>query len=254
MNPLFVSSSFILFLLFSFPAIGQSEEELFREADEYRKTDQYTKGLKATQKLLELNPNKPEYLNLGSFFYSMVGQRLDDKSKQETYFQKAHELSQRSLSLDSTNAFTHYAYALALGVIHENAPTKEKLQSAREIKKACEKAIELNPELAGAYHVLGRWHRTFANFNMVERGMVNTFYGGVPEGGNYEDALEHFKQAVRLQPSYLLHLYELAVTYQDMGKEAHAKAFAEKLMEMEADTPKDEEAQAKGKELLKGLN
>ena len=74
-------------------------------------------------------------------------------------------------------------------------------------------SISLNPKLAGAYHILGRWHRAIAGFNVIEKAMINSFFGGVPPGGSYEDALKSFMTAIGIEPKYMNHQYELAQTY-----------------------------------------
>ena len=77
---------------------------------------------------------------------------------------------------------------------------------------------------------MGRWHRTFAGFSSFQKGMVNTFYGGTPEGGSFKDALEMFQKAIKLEPWYMLHTYELAVTYHEMGNDEYAIKFLKKAM------------------------
>ena len=65
---------------------------------------------------------------------------------------------------------------------------------------------------------------------MFEKAMINTFFGGVPPGGTYDDAIKSFMTAISIEPKFMLHKYELAVTYNDMGKTAEAKLLFTKVL------------------------
>jgi Tfp pilus assembly protein PilF len=139
---------------------------------------------------------------------------------------------------------------MALGRINENASSKQKIANAKLIKSQVDRAIELNPKLAGAYHILARWHRTIANFSSIEKTMINSFFGGVPLGGSFDDAIKSFMVAVSLEPKFLMHQYELAQTYYDMGKKAEAKVWAKKVTDGAANNEDDLKAKKESEALL----
>jgi tetratricopeptide (TPR) repeat protein len=121
------------------------------------------------------------------------------------------------------------------------------------IKSECDEAVKLNPKHAGAYHVLGRWHRTVAGFNAFEKMMINTLFGGVPQGGSYEAAIESFNKAIALEPDYLLHKYELALTYYERDKKddmQQVKTVCSKILLMPAVSDDDKETVKKARELM----
>jgi tetratricopeptide (TPR) repeat protein len=124
------------------------------------------------------------------------------------------------------------------------------------IKTEAEAAVRLNPKHAGAYHILGRWHRTIAGFNMIEKLMINTLFGGVPEGGSYDKAIECFAKAVEIEPDYMLHIYELALSYHERGNtndDAYAKAWLKKAILLPLKNDDDKETLTKCKALLDKL-
>lgn len=237
MKTLSKSFLFLILLFVQLSINAQTEAELFQLGLKYKKQIDNKKMLTTFKKLVELDSTNVDYLSNLSFAYSKVGANLEDASLQLKYYKKAKSIAIEAKTLNAKNAFAQYSYALALARENENAKTKAKIANAKEIKIACDKSIQLDPEQAGAYHIMGRWHRTFAGFSSFEKTMVNTFYGGTPEGGSYKDALEMFQKAIKIEPRYMLHTYELAVTYHEMGKNDYAIEFLEKAMKL----PKDYE-------------
>ncbi len=211
---------------------AQTEAELYQSGLKYKKQINNKKMLTTFKKLVEMDSTNVDYLSNLSFAYSKVGANLEDESLQLKYYKKAKSIAKQAKGLNGKHAFANYSYALALARENENAKTKVKIANAKEIKKYCDKAISLDPKQAGAYHIMGRWHRTFAGFSNFEKTMVNTFYGGTPEGGSYKDALEMFQKAIKIEPWYMLHTYELAVTYHEMGEDETAIKFLEKAMKL----------------------
>lgn len=224
--------SVLAFLFISISGISQTEKELYAQGLKYKKQVNNKKMLVTFKKLVDLKPENVDYLSNLSFAFSKVGSNLDDEDTQLKYYVKAKTLAAKAKKLDDNDAFAHYAYALALARENENASSKTKIANAKEIQKECNRALELNPNEAGAYHIMGRWHRTFAGFGKTKTALVNTFFGGKPEGGTYADAITNFKKAIKLEPWYMLHTYELAVTYHEMGKDDLAKEFVEKAMKL----------------------
>ena len=49
---------------------------------------------------------------------------------------------------------------------------------------------------------------------------------------SYKDALEMFQTAIKIEPWYMLHTYELAITYHEMGNDEYAIKFLKKAMEL----------------------
>lgn len=211
---------------------AQSEAELYKLGMKYKKDVDNVKLLQVFKKLVEMKPENADYLAHMSFGYSKVGANLADEKLQLKYYAKAKEVGAKAKKIDDKSAFAHYSYALALARENENAATKVKIENAKEIKKECEISMKLDPSIAGNYHIMARWHRTFAGLSNMKSAMINTFYGGTPEGGTYKDALEMFQKAIELEPWYMLHVYELAVTYQEMKQNDLAKKYVEKAMEL----------------------
>jgi tetratricopeptide (TPR) repeat protein len=69
--------------------------------------------------------------------------------------------------------------------------------------------------------------------------MINTMYGGVPEGATLQGALDAFIKAAAFEPEFKLHQYELAQTYLDMGKKINAKVWFQKALKIKSNNQRD---------------
>ncbi len=239
---------FLCMLLLASSIEAQDNNELLAKGMQYKKELNYKEGIAVFQRLLKSDSSNAQYLQNASFFYCRYGKFLPE-NQQMNYYKIAEYLASKSLKIANGDAEGHYVYALALGRINENASTKQKIANAKLIKSELDLALKINPKHAGAWHILGRWHRTIAGFSSIEKLAINTLFGGVPPGGSYEDAVKCFTQAVIIEPKYKMHQYELANTYYEMGKKAEAKIWLSKAMALSAVSIDDRTADEKCKEL-----
>lgn len=223
------------FLIVTSGVFAQQAESQYRQALKLKNESKFEESLAIFQQLLKADSSRIEYVYNTSFLYSKLGNRQKEESVRQNYFLKAEYLARKAIAIDPKNAEGHYTYALALGRMNENASSKQKIANAKLIKGECETGLKLNPRHSGLYHILGRWHRTVAGFNFVEKGMINAFFGGVPEGGSYQDAIDCFSKAVLLEPGYMLHKFELAQTYYERGEgddNILCRVWCKKILEM----------------------
>lgn len=246
----------ILFILSCFPilCLAQNYDEVLKKAYKARNEFKYIEALALFQALLKTDSSNTEYLCNTSVLFSKAGNMQPDQKKKFEYFAKGEYLAKKAIATDKNFAEAHYAYALALGRKNENASSKEKIANAKAIRSAAETAVRLNPAHAGAWHILGRWHETVAGFSLLEKMAINTLYGGVPEGGSYDAAIDCFKHAIRIEPHMILHYYELGLSYKERGKpgdEKLARENFEKALSLPEVTPEDAGTKTKCREALK---
>jgi len=240
----------------SMSVLAQDKSEQFEKAKQLRANDKFTESLAAFEELLKNDSANVEYLHNTAYLLCKIGNRKTAEAERQKYFRQAEYLSKKAIALNNNSADAHYTYALALGRISENAGSKQKIANAKLIKTEAEAAIRLNPKHAGAYHVLGRWHRTVAGFSGFEKLMINTLFGGVPVGGSYDKAIECFAKAVENEPGYILHIYELAASYHERGNkndDLYAKAWLTKAVTLPLRSEDDKATLTKCNELLKEL-
>ncbi|MCW3104393.1 MAG: hypothetical protein JWO09_2833 [Bacteroidetes bacterium] len=242
----------IILSCFTVSVMAQNDE-LYNKAYKLKVEYKYKEAFPLFQTLLKSDSNNVNYLQYGSYCYSKYGYYYAPEAEKMKYYKSAEWLALKAIKKNEASADAHYAYAMALGRINENASSKQKIANAKLIKAQVDRSIALNPKQAGAYHILGRWHRTIAGFNAIEKAMINSFFGGVPPGGSYEDAIKAFMTAIALEPKYMNHQYELAQTYYDMGKSVEAKLWAQKALEITPSNEDDIKAKKDCEALLKKL-
>ncbi len=238
-----------VFILLCLSSNAQND---FSKGLELKSDKKWDESFKIFSQLLKSDSNNVDYLTNASYLYSKLGNLRTTETEKQGYFNHALYLSNKAIALNKSSAQAHYTKALALGRINENASSKQKIANAKVIRTECEEAIKYDPKLAGAYHILGRWHRTIANFNFIEKAAINTLYGGVPDGGSFEAAIENFSKAILLEPNEIIHKYELAQTYIDRnnkGDDVMANVWFKKVVEMKPLDDDDERniVKAKGK-------
>jgi tetratricopeptide (TPR) repeat protein len=248
---------FLLISLLPTLLLAQGPNAEFRKALDLKDKKQWEESLRIFQQLLKSDSSNNAYLTNTAYLLCKAGNRQTGEEKRQPYFRKAEYLSKKAIALKADDAQGHYNYALALGRINENASSKQKIANAKIIRTECDLALRYDPKLAGAWHILGRWHRTVAGFNFVEKAMINTLFGGVPEGGSYESAIECFSKAVQLEPEAMVHKIELAQTYADRneGKDAVlARVWCKRVQEMQAQDEDDRDYQRRAATLLQKLD
>lgn len=216
---------------------------------------QFEQSLQIFRELLKSDSTNVEYLHNTSYLYSKLGFSRNNEQEKINYYKTGEYLALKNIKLHPHNAFGYYSYALALGRLNENASNKQKINNAKEIKSACDKALSIDPKIAGCHHILGRWHRTIAGFNGFEKIMINTMFGGFPEGGSYDAAIDCFNKAIQLEPKQILHYYELAQTYYERDEDGDmikAKVWAKKALELtpNASDPDDKNTREKCNTLI----
>jgi tetratricopeptide (TPR) repeat protein len=240
--------------IISLSAFAQTQEDEYAKALKFKLEYKYKDAFPIFQALMKADSNNVNYLQYGSYCYSKYGYYYVPEAGKMAFYKTAEYLAKKALKIKEASPDAHYAYAMALGRINENASSKQKIANAKLIKSEVDRAIALNPKLAGAYHILGRWHRTIAGFNSFEKVMINSFFGGVPPGGTYEDAIKSFMTAITIEPKYMNHKYELAETYYEMGKYVEAKLWAQKALEIIPSNDDDIKAKKDCEALIKKID
>ena len=157
--------------------------------------------------------------------------------------------AQRAAALAPRNAEAHLSIAISYGKMLPYMDTKDQIEASRDIKDSVDKAIELDPENDLAWHVLGRWHRTLSDVNLIKRRIAAILYGKLPQTTT-EEAVKCFEKAIELNPSRLMHYVELGRAYAQMGKTAEARRFIEKGLAMPNLEKDDPETKRRGQETL----
>ncbi len=230
---------------------SQSATEWKARGDALEASGKTKQALEAYEKGLAKDPNSAAILVKIAKQYGDMMTSLSGGAKKEAA-RKSLEYSRKAVAADPKSSDAHLAVALSLGKNTEFYGNKEKLQASREIKSEADTALRLNSKSDYAHHMLGRWHQEMAGIGGATRLLAKVVYGGVPKG-SYEEALQYFDTARRLNNRRLLHQIEYGRTLAMMGREDDARREIQKGLNMPNREADDGDAKARGRETLNDL-
>lgn len=230
---------------------ASSLDAALAEVDSLREAGAFRDAFGQLSTLRNEHPNHAGVLYRLAFTRVDIGEQADSDRQRENLYSQALDDAQAALQADSSSADAHLAMAIAQGRVALTAGTKEKIRRSRAVKQHADRAIEINPNLAAAYHVRARWNREVADLGFFSRAIVKTVYGGLPEA-SFEQAVEDFKTAIQKEDGIVHHL-ELARTYLKMDRESDARSELQKVLAMDASDPDDPRHKRKARELLDDL-
>jgi tetratricopeptide (TPR) repeat protein len=104
---------------------------------------------------------------------------------------------------------------------------RERVGQLHNVKYHMEKAVELNPEDATSWYILGEYAYGLADLPWYSRTAMTTVLANPPTG-TYEEALEYFLKAENTRPGfYSMNLLMLGKCYYNLKSIEKAKEFLE---------------------------
>lgn len=202
-----------------------------REGDiAYKNFDNAT-ALASYRRAVEIDSSNYEALWKLARAHVDVGTSLP-KNEQLQYYVFGEKLARRCTAMHPDSAEGHFFLAVALGREAMHQGGKRKIKIAKEVKAEAKRALQCDPQHDGAMHVLGRWNYELAELNFIERAVAKIVFGGVPTGASYEQAAQHFEQAIAQRPDAPLHHLEYGRTLLKLNRVAEARQQLECCMEL----------------------
>ncbi|MEX0778147.1 MAG: tetratricopeptide repeat protein [Balneolales bacterium] len=244
----------IFLLIFSVETMAQDSDDieaLVNQAQAHYVDKQNEEALEDYLKVLEIEPTHYEALHKTSLLYNMIGFQLEDEDEQHENYKLAKKYGELAVEHHPDKDESHYVYSIAVGRITDFSSSRERVRLAPVIKEHGEKAIEINPEHAGAWHLLAVWHHNASNLNFAERTAVRVL-GGLPDSSN-ERAEKAFKKAIALDNETIIFYLDFARFYEDMGEDEKAKQMLNKAVALEPKIEGDEKYLKESKDMLASL-
>lgn len=227
-------------------------EEFETEGDAHRDAFDSKMALESYLNANKEDPSNAIYIWKIVREYTDLGFFADSDDETEAHYADAEKWARSCVSMAPDDADCHLFLAVAVGRVALFSGKKKMIRLSKEVRAESLTAIELNPNLDGSYHVLGRWNRKVAGLSWFSRTFVKVIYGAFPPASN-ENAVENFDIAIDLRPDRMLHYFELGVTYKELGEKAKAKEAFEKCLSMEVAERQDVGRQEDSREFLKKL-
>lgn len=108
---------------------------------------------------------------------------------------------------------------------------RRQIALASEVHEEARAILSVEPEHAGAHHLLGRLHAAVMRLGTFKRFFaVRLLSGGALAGASWESAEAHFRRALEAEPDRVEHKLELANLLADTHREAEARPLLEDVV------------------------
>ncbi|GAB2783961.1 hypothetical protein GCM10027175_23110 [Hymenobacter latericoloratus] len=183
-----------------------------------------------------------------------IGARYTDETRKSAYFSAARLYSSRALVVRPDGAEGHYAEALTLANQATLLTARGRLLAYREMRPHVLRAVELCPEWAEAWQLLGRWHYRVDHYNPLERLFSRLFLGGTPAGASTFRAIDALQRAHELDPKRIQYAYDLARVYLNRSQQTRATAVLQEAVTLTPVTADELEISRRCRRMLEQLN
>lgn len=177
-------------------------------------------GLRDFQAALALDSTSYEANWRASIAAVDIGKQTPDSvpdPTRDSLFRLAERYATRAVAANPDGADGYFALANAVGRTSLTLGAKARVQRAAEIRDAALRAIAINPQQDGAFHVMGRWNAEIMRLSGLQRFFAKSFLGGaVFSEASWDNAVAYMKKAVEIRPQFIYHHYDLALIYIDI--------------------------------------
>lgn len=241
----------VLLIILGF-VFAQGFGDLISQADAKHDLDDYDATFELLKQAEGLDANNIEVIwRLARAHFDFADNSEDEAVISDNYYEGL-DYAKRALELGENRAEPHKWYGILIGKVGELEGTKQKILNSYEVKDHTMKAIELDPEDDGNYHVMGRWHYTLADLSWVERKIAGLIYASPPKA-SFEEAAEYFKKAIALAPDDIRNHLWLGNSYAALKENDLAKQEYNTALGITAENDSDRKLQKEAQQLLSDL-
>lgn len=242
----------LLLLLLAVPCIGaaQSVESLLETGDELYDGLRTEAALSRYEAALALDSLSYPALWRASRAAADMGEAAATPARRTELFTLAERYARRAVSADSMDAEGHFAVARALGRIALTLGARDRVRYANEVRESALAALLLNPDHAGALHVMGLWNAEVMRLGRVERFFARSLLGGGSfQHASWNEAARYLERAVEIEPMVIIHRLDLARVYLDVDSVDRAREQLEIVAELDPTRINDPELKREAVEM-----
>ncbi|MBC8400185.1 MAG: hypothetical protein H8E14_01715 [Candidatus Marinimicrobia bacterium] len=242
----------ILLMILSVGLLAQDFDSLIAQADAQHELDAYDAVFKFLKEAEAVDAESYEVIWRLARAHFDFSDNTTDEAEIEKNLYAGFEYAEKALKIGDDRAESHKWYGILIGRVGEIEGTEQKIKNSYAVAEHTRKAIELDPEDSGNYHVMGRWHFTLADLSWFERTIASIVYATPPEA-SFEEARGYFKQAIVKDPEDIRNYLWLGKTLEELDDEDGAGQAYKQALGIEASSDSDKILQEEARELLEDL-
>jgi len=147
----------------------------------------------------------------------------DDKAQKKELLKRAESYARAASEGHSDDAGRRFAVAVVLASRTDIEGGRTQVRTAAEVHRELEAILELDPQQAGAHHLLGRLYAGVRRTSGFTRWIAqNLLGGGELKKATWQAAEEHLSYAEEHAPEVSAHHFQLAALYADTDRLALA--------------------------------
>ena len=226
--------SILLILALTFPSIGvaQAPDHIAMGRARIEARDPQA-GLEHFKAHLATDPGSYEANWRAALALIDIGKQTPDSIRSATrdsMYADAERYARKATEANPADAEGHFVLSVAIGRASLTRSKRERVRRAAEIREEALRAIELDAQHDGAYHVLGRWNAEIMRLSAMERFFAKSFLGGsIFNQASWARALEYLERSVTLAPTNIYHHLDLAEAYIDRKRYNEARRHLEQI-------------------------
>lgn len=214
----------VLTALLAAPAGAQDVASLVARGDSAYAVFNAEEALTHYESALAIDSMSADALGKASRTAVDVGEALGDAARQKELYRKGERYARLAVRTDSASAENWFHLARALGRTALSVGVRDRVKYAVEIRRCAQNSLAINPDHAGALHVLGMWNAEVKRLSGFELFFARRFLGGGVLGqANWKDAVTYMERAVTMDPERIAHKLDLAGVYADTGEKDKAR-------------------------------
>jgi tetratricopeptide (TPR) repeat protein len=229
---------------------GISVQQLIADGDALaERLFENEKALAKYQEALGLEPNNAELLWRISRCYVDIGEHLpttteEQQEAQLAAYERALEYADRAVRANPNSSTGYTRRAIAAGRVAMFRGVWGASDLANQMRDDVQKAIELNPQNAHAYYVLGRTHA-----RVTERPWIFRWPLGLG-WADMDEAVANYERAIALRPDFILYRLDCARAYFEEGEYEKAREQLRIIETLPTNDEDDDRYRREAKELL----
>lgn len=171
-------------------------------------------ALKHYEEALKVDPKNYDALCKAAREAVDVGLYAQDEDERNKLYSAAEQYAHRAVDANPKDAEGHFQLARALGRKALTLGKKDQVKYAGDVRTQALEALAINPNDAGALHVMGMWNYNVLRLNGLVRFLAIRVLGGKTfESAKWEDAQKFMESSASLDPKVLVHHLDLARVY-----------------------------------------